>query len=79
MTKFAVALRFLEIDFFDIISSFVAKFKNVVHSLEPDAELQTMCNVLKYRKILLKRCVVFAFIFFNLLKTSSVHLHMILK
>ena len=41
--------------FFDIISSYFAKFKNVVHSLEPGempSNSQTMCNVLKYRKVL---------------------------
>ena len=43
--------------FFDIISSSFAKFKNVVHSLEPG---ETPSNVLKYSKNTLKCCVAVA-------------------
>ena len=52
LTKFAVPVRSrcgsTKLIFFVFISSFIAMFKNVVHSLE----LQTMCNILKIRKIL---------------------------
>ena len=54
-------------------------FKNVVHSLEPGEtliRLQTMCNVLKYCKILQNGSVQLrcgCVYFFNLLKTSTVH------
>ena len=62
--------------FFDITSSFFAKFKNVVHSLEPGETpsysasklCATFLNIAKYLKTLRCGCVYF----FNLLKTSTV-------
>ena len=83
LTKFAVALRLRCGScklFFDIISSFFAKFKNVVHSLEPGEtpsnsashqapnKCATILNNAKYFKTLRCGCVYF----FNLLKTSTV-------
>ena len=66
-----------------IISSYFAIFKNVVHSLETGetpisgrlTRLQTMCDVLKYRKIFKNGSVRLhcgCGYFFNLLKTSTV-------
>ena len=66
--------------FFDIVSSFFAKFKNVVHSLEPcetpsysashQAPNYVQClNITKYFKTLRCGCVYF----FNLIKTSTVN------
>jgi len=60
--------------------------KNVVHSLEPGEtpsnsashQPPTLCNVLKYRKILLNGALRLRFgcgYFFNLLKTSTVLHH----
>ena len=70
--------------FFDIISSFFAKFNNVEHSLEPgetpsNSASHQAPNYVQRSKIsenTLKRCVAVAVrgcvYFFNLLKTSTV-------
>ena len=69
--------------FFDIISSFFAKFKNVVHNLEPGETPRgvspgsklcaTLLNIAKYFKTLRLWLRCGCVYFFNLLKTSSVH------
>ena len=79
----AVALRFLLIDFFTLFHHFSLNLRTlyIVWSLVRRrvtrhlTRLQTMCNVLKYRKILYNvalrlRCV--CVYFFNLLNTSTV-------
>ena len=66
-----------------IISPCFAIFKNIVHSLEPGetlSRIQSMCNVLNYRKTFLKDSVGLQFgssYFFNLLKFSTVFMHLL--
>ena len=58
--------------FFDIISSFYAKFKNVVRRVSPGSKLcATLLNIAKYFKTLRCGSGAVAFIFFNLLKTAK--------
>ena len=60
LTKFAVALRFLQIDFLTLFHNFLLNlgtlyiFWSLVRrrATRRLTGLQTMCNVLKYRKIL---------------------------
>ena len=66
--------------FFDIISSFLAKFKNVVHSLEPGETPSVLCatllNIAKYFKTLRCGCGAVAFIFSIYLKPILYHVTM---
>ena len=58
--------------FFDIISSLFAKFKNVVHSLEPSETPSKLCttffNIVNYFKTLRCVCGAVAFMFSVYLK-----------